>query len=331
MTLTRRLLGVAVAAAALLTQVGISGGTPVSALDDCQQKNNTNGSPWTCGFTQLDPNHNWPWDGSAPQCQTCAWWDMPGGKPGNVDADFSGIGNSANGAVRFNDDLINAMYDWASQPYNSPLMYQCSGSNCQYSQIHDGWKDEGSTGSFPCALTYVYVDSSSRVTSSTIMYNNNGGVRWWDGPPASGQRGCDAKSIAYHEEGHVYTLGHSSVAADVMYWSGNTVASVTADAQNGLNAIYGPYTGNSGGNGSCPNCRTICRMSVDPCALGGSFNLQGYLDKAWDMSQGVSLPNPVSYVAPIPACLSYWYAQDWVNWSQCAEAYLLSRIPKPMP
>lgn len=316
-------------------QAGITGGLPASAHDDCQRQGSTNGSPWTCGYTQLDPGRNWPWDGSDPRCGVCAWWDMPGGRPGNVDADFSGIPNSGNGAVRWNDDLLNAMYAWSGQPYNSPWMYQCGGSNCQYSQVHDGWKDEGWNGNAtPCGIAYVYVDSASRVTSSTIMYNNNGQLHWWDGPPANGQYGCDAKSTAYHEEGHVFTLGHSSVASDVMYWGGGDVTSVTGNAQNGLNAIYGPYQGNSNSGGGCSSCRfePICRSTIDPCNPLGTFDLEGYLAKAWDLSQGVSLPNPVSYAAPpVGGCMPYWYAEDFTNWSTCAADYIVHKIPNPIP
>lgn len=164
-------------------QVAIGGVAPVSAHDDCQNQGSTNGSPWTCGYTQMDPN-DWPWDGSAPQCgSTCwAWW-MPNGSSGDVPADFSGIGNGNN--VKFYDDLINAMYDWAGQPYNSPMMYEDTGCSC--TEVHDGWKDEGgwSNNTTTCAFTSIWQTSGNNIEQVTIMYNSDSQVEWWDGQPTS--------------------------------------------------------------------------------------------------------------------------------------------------
>lgn len=309
-----------------LGPLSIGGVLTASAHDDCQNQGNTDGSPWTCGYTQLDPTHNWPADGSSPHCSVCAWWDMPNGGPGNVDADFTGA-YPTGGGIQYYNDLIAAMQDWSGQPYNSPWMYQCSGSNCQYSQIHVGSKDEGGGSSYACALTYVYVDSSNRVTSSTIMFNNDGQTRWWDGPPASGQSGCDAKATAYHEEGHAFTLGHSSAEGNAMYWQGGA-ESIGGNDQTGLDAIYGPYQGSngsssgSGGGGSgCGTCQALgshqVSISCDTLSSTACAILEGYLSKAWDMSQGVSLPNPVSELTGADGCLQYFFAGQYAPWLNC--------------
>jgi hypothetical protein len=326
-----RVFGLALGLGLAVGQLGFSGALPAAAHDDCQHTGSTNGSPWTYSYTQDDPWYPWPASG-APQCGTnpapsqCAWWDMPNGGPGNVDADFTGTYPQVSG-VNFYDDLITAMHAWAGQPYNSPWMYQCTASanNCQYSQVHLGSKDEGqitqsgNTIIGTCGLTYDYTISSSsdsRMSSSTIMLNNNSSVNWWDGQPAAGQYGCDAKATAFHEEGHTFTLGHSSVSGEVMYWGGGDVATVTSAAQRGLNAIYGPYT--RGGNSCGASCNNSCLGQVEAllCStLGGAV---GYYQKAWQMSQGVSVPNPVSIITP-SSCEGY--GNNYSAWLSCILLY----------
>jgi hypothetical protein len=307
-----------------LGQLSVGGILTASAHDDCRYASTsadyTDGSPWNCNYTQVDSG-NWPGSSSSPQCgSTCWFWWMPNGGPGNVDADFTGAYPNASG-VDFYNDLPTAMHGWASQTYNSPWMYQCGGSNCQYSQVHVGSKDEGSGRTYSCGLTYVYADSNTNyVTSATIMLNNNGAVRWVDGPTGS-QGGCDAKSMAFHEEGHVYTLGHSSVNADVMYWGGGDVSTVTGNSQTGLNAIYGPYQGGNGSSGGsgCGSCQIDpgFQVPIPACNGGVCYRLEGYLAKAWDMSQGVSIPNAVSSLIGADGCLQYFFAKQYTPWLNC--------------
>ncbi|HXA29435.1 MAG TPA: hypothetical protein VN193_11915 [Candidatus Angelobacter sp.] len=306
-----------------LGQISMGGVVTASAHDDCKQAtsaDNTNGSPSACGYTQLD--NTWPASGASPFCgSSCVYWWMPNGGPGNVDADFTGQYPGVSG-VNFYQDLLSAMHAWAGQPYNSPWMYQCGGSNCQYSQVHVGSKDEGYDSRFvTCALTYVSNDPNNfQITSSTIMWNNDSQLRWSDGPSGSA---CDAKAISYHEEGHVFSLGHSSTQGNAMYWQGGAEA-IGGNDQTGLNAIYGPYTGGNGsgssGGGGCPNCQTICGASEDPCNPGPgtpNVNIEGYLTKAWDMSQGASLPNPVSELTGADGCLQYFFAKQYTPWLNC--------------
>jgi hypothetical protein len=207
-------------------------------------------------------------------------------------------------------------------------MYQCT--SCSTSEVHDGWKDEGgkdASGQVTCGLTYIWqVDSQNHIEQTTIMYNNNGQAPWWDGPPASGQSGCDAKATAFHEEGHVFGLGHSSVKADVMYWKGGDVNTVSSNAQTGLNAIYGPYQGQNGSSdgAGCGTCQIdpggSLPVPIPTCnggALGACNKLEGYLAKAWDMSQGVPYPNPVSELIGADGCLQYFIAKDYTSWLNC--------------
>ena len=305
-----------------------------AAVDDCRRVNSTGSSPYTCTYTQMEVD--WP-NTTGPFCSqvgACVNWWMPNGGPGNVDADFSGISNS-NG-INWYNDLISAMHGWSGQQYNSPWMYQCSGSNCQYAQVHDKWADLGSsTGPGPCASTQVNYDTQQfTITSVTITYNNNANVWWWNGPPGRGhQYNCDAIDVAYHEEGHMEALGHSSDASDIMYWKGGTTETVTHDAQTGLGAIYGAYSGTNGsssgsggssGGSGCGSCQGLSGLPVPwsffTCGPAASacdvFN--GYLAKAWDMSRGVATPNPVSEITPAQ-CVPV--ENEYTGWLSCMALY----------
>ncbi len=129
-----------------------------------------------------------------------------------------------------------------------------------------------------------------------------------------------------------------------MYWGGGNVDSVTGNSQSGLDAIYGAYNGgnSSGGGQACSNCQTVCGSSEDPCQPGPGIpaNLEGYLAKAWDLSQGIPASNPLPYAqqvaggAPNPVtiispqwCLPYYSASDYQHWAQCVVVYLENKVP----
>ena len=56
-----------------------------------------------------------------------------------------------------------------------------------------------------------------------------------------GQTRCFALHVAVHEAGHVWSEGHSSSSADLMYRANNPATAVDSDAQAELLAVYGPY------------------------------------------------------------------------------------------
>jgi Matrixin len=297
-TLARGLSGLLGALVLALGQFAVGGGVlPASAHDNCQNvgsdKAQSNGSPYYCGYTQIDPYKNWPYDNqTAPWCSTCIWWDMPGGQPGNVPAAIHM--NNVSG-VNFHDDALSAMYGWGGQPYKSPWMYECT--RCSASQIQVT-VDADHFGNWCGMAKIVSWDGANRVLSAWAKYNLD--KTYWDGP-ARQSGGCNAQQIMYHEIGHVFALGHSSDPSDVMYFNGNNVTSVTAQAQAGLNAIYGPCCGDDG----CTQCQVTCQLSApDSCGP-----LMRWLDKAWQLSQGTPAPNPVSIITPSvcdPATLHVW-------------------------
>ena len=132
--LRRGILGLMVGLAALFGQVTIGGILPVAAYDDCQWVGNssgTNGSDWTCTYTQYGGSANdWPGaspgtgGGTYPKCgNNCTWWPSPNGYYDQVPYSNSLVNNST---ANFHDDAAKAVNDWSGQPYNSPLFYRLS-------------------------------------------------------------------------------------------------------------------------------------------------------------------------------------------------------------
>ena len=296
----RGVAGLIVGLAVMVGQVGMGGSVPASAADGCQHTGSTNGSPYTCTYTQLNPYSNWPSDGSSPFCNPCLAWWMPNGGPGDVPAV---IQQSNMNGVNFYDDARNAMYDWAGQNYNSPWMYECP--NCSSSQIQVTFSAKSMGTGNVCGQTSVTQFDPNRNIIDYIWAGYNTDKVYWDGPPRQ-SGGCNAKTTAYHEFGHVFGLGHSSDASDIMYWGGNNVVGVTGDAQTGLNAIYGAYQGGNSNCGSGSSCQLICTAATAATCVP----LEGYLEKAWSLSQGTPAPNPVTQITSSTcptAVFTTWY------------------------
>ena len=288
------------------------------ANDNCAQASSgsTNGTGWTCTWTQLF--NPWPGDPgqplNPPQCSSaCYVWALQAnGKPGDVPAAIA-VSDTSN--VKFGTDLKAAMQDWAGQPYKSPWVYICT--NCSSSQIEIQMNAGSVSDANWCGQTTVdNHDQNNLLIHVTVTLNTS--APWYDGPPPAGRSGCDAKATAYHELGHaIGSLGHSGVQGNAMYWQGGAEA-IGGDDQQGLNALYGPYNGtNNGGSGSCSNCQTICGQADNPCQPTPGVDYEGYLEKAWDMSQGVPMPNPVGYLSSVDGCLTYVFAKQYLNWFDC--------------
>jgi hypothetical protein len=314
------------ASTAALGQLGL-GALPVAARDNCQnvgQGNGSNGTAWYCGWTGYGPYVQWPTNtgGGAPTDPFCGAyclnWPMPGNSAENVPAHIT-LSNQQNGPAYYNDAYA-AMKDWGGQPYNSPWMYEC---NCSTAAVNVGW---GSYNAQYCGMSAITQwDSYNRVIGNPGAYINlNNANQYTDGPPPN--NGCNAQSALYHEWGHVFTLGHSSDPHDVMYWAGGNVTSVTDQAQTGLNNMYGPYQNNQQ-SGGCNNCQGVpCPESVAgtqtytwaTCGNGVPLpSVDGYYAKAWAMSQGVSVPSPVSEISSADSCFAYFLARQYLPWVQC--------------
>jgi hypothetical protein len=324
--LKRGIPGLIMALVVAVGQVSLGAVLPAAAKDDCTNVGNgngLNGTAWDCEYDQYGPNSaDWPNSPeNDPHCYSqCYWWNTPNGGPGDVPASIAVV-NSNNGQVKFHDDAKGAIYGWGGQPYNSPWMYDCTNNNsCSHAQVTFG---AGNYDQNSCGVGVINsVDSYGRVLSAYANFNSQY-VTYWDGPVPAGHTGCDAQSTAYHEAGHIFALGHSSDNADVMFWKDSGQASVTHGAQAGLNAIYGPYHDTDDTSGGCNSCQTSCPPEFQLVIPGHYWNvptpctsLYGYLSKAWSLSQGVSLPNPVSEISP-SWCMPYYTSNAMLPWAEC--------------
>jgi hypothetical protein len=99
-----------------------------------------------------------------------------------------------------------------------------------------------------------------------------------------------------------------------MFWQDCMCGEIDGDAENMLEAVYGPYQG--GGGSGCSECNVLCPPG------SSCFPLQGYLSKAWNLSQGMTgLPNPVSMLTP-PGCST---TSGYIVWAECVTNYYVSR------
>jgi hypothetical protein len=304
--ITRCLL---VGSLAVTAGLGLASPTPAAAYNDCQYTPNTptNGSPYTCRYTQIS-NNNWPVGSADPSCgNSCFWWPRAPQSGGPISIPYSiQIGNS--NRAKFFDDAAAALYAWSGQPYNSPWTYDCHNNNtCGNPSIVVRGGHYGRPGGSTLACGYSNVinyASDNGVFSTYSDYNID--EPFAQGPSAGS---CDATTVIYHEVGHSFTEGHSSVDSDVMFWMGHS-ATIDGDAQSYLNAMYGPYKSSGHSGGGCPSCRSVC--GIENCVLAGQ-DLEGYLNKAWSLSQGTvpPVPDPVSMITP-ESCPTTPYT-IWIN------------------
>jgi hypothetical protein len=303
---------------------------PVAAQDSCIDdgaNQGTNGTNWICRWTQMD--NNFPYAGSNPDCGAYCAYYLHGSGP-QIYNYSDQVTVSANG-VNFHSDVQTAVHDWSGQPYRSPWFSNCNCGN-GFMTVNDGPTQPNAcgVGGVTTAWQAYGATNDNHIVSAVLTFTTNN-VNWFDGPPPSTFSGdyCDAQSTAYHEAGHAFSEGHSSYAGDVMYWGGSDNTTIDGDAQNMLDAVYGPYNGQ--GSGTCSSCQTLCPPQSQGVRVGGTVYyvptpfcapLYGYLSKAWDLSQGVPHPNPVDYATPPPSgCLTYWYGDQFENWVVCVETW----------
>jgi hypothetical protein len=297
-----------VVALAVTAGLGLASPAPAWAYMDCTYTPNqpTMGSPYSCRYTQIS-NNNWPSGSTDPDCHNmCMWWPRAPqtGDPIYISYTLQ-VGNT--NRAQFYSDAQSALYAWSGQPYNSPWAHDCSADNsCGNPSIFVRGGHYGNSQSAGCGQSNVINYASNNGVFSTYSDYN------FDQPFSQGTNNygaCNAIATIYHEVGHTFTEGHSTVPSDVMYWQNQSVTTIDGDAQRYLNAMYGPYQGHSHSGSGCSHCRAVCGQV---CTLAGQ-DLEGYLDKAWSLSQGVvpPAPDPMSMITP-PGCAMSPY-QIWLN------------------
>jgi hypothetical protein len=352
---TRRLRHrLAVLIAAVLAAGGAIGLLPAqhaAAQDSCQQDDA--GAGWICQWSQID-NGNWPESQqSDPDCHSTCDYYLHGNCQSYYYADNVSLSRPG---VDFRGDIERAVRNWSGRPYCSPFFYNCNCGNA-FMTLNDatlvgaeaGYCGVGDVTSAWDAGGQQY---DNHVVASHAEYNDQpidgsgDNIPWYDGKPDSynGQY-CDAIMTSVHEVGHAMTEGHSSYPDDVMCASPpgqlncHDVTQIDADANNMLNAVYGPYHNNStsgSGGPNCNGCEMACPQTTgvttstgtDPTAsvnqtlwtiCGTVFNLpdtSGYWAKAWDIFQGVSVPNLPQDITQNP-CSGYFAQKQLVPWINC--------------
>ena len=336
--------GVIAILAALVGQLGVSGVMPAAAYDDCTWVGNssgTNGSDWTCDYTQLGgSNNDWPGlvdqgAGTFPRCYDnngnyCNWWPSPNGQPDNVPY-LNTLSND--NRASFYDDARTAIGDWSGQPFNSPIFYDCHNNNtCNKVSVTFKWADLGNTGT--CASGGPSTMSGDTIVTAAVTLNSNSSVSWSDGYNNWGA--CDAQSTLYHEVGHVFAEGHSSNSNDVMYWRDCMCTTIDKDAQSVLNAVYGkPSTDSSDSMAcsceylACPQVPAVTTANGVPtvnqtlwtvCGTGYALPyVWNYYAKAWNLAQGQAVPSAsdVEQLAFPPPCTLYFTSKQLVLWLEC--------------
>jgi hypothetical protein len=190
----------------------------------------------SCRWTQ-ESNNNWSPGNGTPGCNPCVHWPTDGSDFANMyDNSFYGSGSM------WEHDVDWAARTWSSLQYNAPNFdeLQTSGCGCGY-QLQYGVQSLAST---LCGWTQIFWDSSGIMTSADVWLSSN--APYVDGPT---REDCDLKDTLLHETGHAFGEGHSSIGADLMYPSNNSVEAIDQDALNMMATVYGTYAGD--GCGGC--------------------------------------------------------------------------------
>jgi hypothetical protein len=294
---------------ATISAVALAPAHPVAAQQSCLPDD---AGKWTCRWTQLD-NNNWPGSTTDPDCHAyCAFyiWGQRYSYSDHVPMWVYG--------VDFERDMTTAAADWSGQPYNSPWFGNC---NCPSGGafLTLGQKNSG-TGGRACGIGWVKtawqaqgVTNDNHVVSAEADFATDFTGSWFDGPPPptfGGGAYCDAINVAYHEVGHAFGEGHSSVLADIMYGGGDgaDTRTIDADAQELLRTLYGAHTPSTPKVPiPCGPCRLpmttapasqVCSppapASVAECI---AYN---YLAKAWDLAHAGPVVDPTPIVGATP-------------------------------
>jgi hypothetical protein len=237
-------------------------------------------------WTQAD-NGAWPQSAHGPDCGPCLKWPN-----GEYEYRWS---------YGFGDDKVYhpaaraAVNEWSGQMYKSP-MFSETGHSC----VNSSYENLCVRGNENLKSTYCGASHVSWTTGNLIYYGwaelNSGRHDFHDGPPPAETGGCDIRTVWYHEVGHAYGEGHSSVYTDLMcgYLDGSCRGfpeHVDADAQGMLKAVYGPVSGES----TCSDCPSA------PDSPGGCPTCSVWYRKVQALEKALTLSPPSGKNYPVPA------------------------------
>ena len=321
----RRLAVMLAAVLATITAVALAAAHPVAAQESCVPDN---AGKWTCRWTQLD-NNDWPNSTTDPDCHAYCDFYISSQRYNYSDHVPMWVYG-----VDFEKDMATAAADWSGQPYNSPWFGNC---NCPTGGafLTLGQSPGGNNG-MTCGTGWVRtawqvqnVTNDNHIVSAEADFSTDSKGTFGDGPAPPTFSGfyCDAISTAYHEVGHAFGEGHSSVIADIMYPTISDNRTIDGDAQELLRTLYGAHTPNTPNVPipACGPCRfpattapasQVCSppapASVAECI---AYN---YLAKAWDLAHAGPVVDPVPIAGATPVasgCLAV--ATDYQAWVTC--------------
>lgn len=121
-------------------------------------------------------------------------------------------------------------------------------------------------------------DGTVRIDDADIVTNTR--FAWTSEGEDPGGAGCSSEfyieGVQVHEVGHVLGLGHTDVSGATMFPSvsscNNGPATIEADDEDGINALYGGGGGGPGG-GTCSDPGAPCKKDADCCS--GTCNGRG--------------------------------------------------------
>jgi hypothetical protein len=186
-------------------------------------------------WTQIE-NGNWPDDSNTSDCGPCVKW------PNSF---YSGewqynLAGHAPGYV----ELISrwAWKSWSGQPFPSPMFEQGTyGCNAQ----------DACVSAKTLKVAYCGTAQEHHTVTNIIDYGwvfLAGGKSYSNGPTAGTTADCNGRSTLLHEVGHVFSEGHSSKTAAIMYKSQQVSDKIDSWAQQELDAVY-----SSDGCRPCPS------------------------------------------------------------------------------
>jgi hypothetical protein len=286
---------------------------PVAAQESCVPDD---AGKWICRWTQLD-NNDWPNSTTDPDCHAYCAFYISGQR-----YSYSDHVPMVVYGVDFERDMATAAGDWSGQPYNSPWFGNC---NCPTGSAFLTLGQTDVKGGGACGVGWVRtawqaqnVTNDNHVVSAEADFATNAGVPWFDGPPSpsfAGGHYCDALSVAYHEVGHAFGEGHSSVVPDVMYYGGGDLRTLYGAKSPSTPPVHipcGPCRLPGTTASSSQVCNPPAPASVAECV---AYN---YLAKAWDLAHAgpVVDPSPIIGATPLASgCLSV--ALDYQAWVTC--------------
>ncbi len=125
------------------------------------------------------------------------------------------------------------MQSWSGQPYRSPVFYKSTSS-------YEVGYSVASLDPSKCGTTGLNTYSDGSIYAGTVYLSSN--KTYYDGAGP----GCDLRWVFFHETGHIFSEGHSSLSTATMSPYDSGIESIDGYAKSELNAVYGPVGSSSG-------------------------------------------------------------------------------------